>query len=150
MILDRIENYKLYTNGNQALEQAFAFLLDYIEHPKPVGRYDIDGDNVFAMVSSYETKVESMTEAHDKYIDIQFLDGECEKIEYVYREGLTVKVPYVEDIVFFEDTPYHAPLILRKHDFVVLYPHDAHKPGLAVDQPITVNKVVIKVKADLV
>lgn len=150
MILDRIENYKYYTNGNDAFAKAFAFLLDYIENPKPVGRYDIDGDNVYAMVSSYETKLEGMMEAHDKYIDIQFLDGECEKIEYVYRENLPVKVPYVEDIVFFEDTPFHSSLILRKHDFVILYPHDGHKPGMAVDKPIPVNKIVIKVKADIV
>ena len=147
MILDRIDNYKLYTAGNELFEKAFAFLLDYIADPKPVGRYEIDGDKVFAMVSEYETKPESMVEAHNNYIDIQFLDGECEKIEYVLRENLPVKVPYVEDIEFYEDTPYHSPLILRKHDFVILYPHDGHKPGLAVDKPIPVKKVVVKVKA---
>ena len=147
MILDRIDNYKLYTAGNELFEKAFAFLLDYIADPKPVGRYEIDGDKVFAMVSEYETKPESMVEAHNNYIDIQFLDGECEKIEYVLRENLPVKVPYVEDIEFYEDTPYHSPLILRKHDFVILYPHDGHKPGLAVDKPISVKKVVVKVKA---
>ena len=147
MILDRIDNYKLYTAGNELFEKAFAFLLDYIADPKPVGRYEIDGDKVFAMVSEYETKLESMVEAHNNYIDIQFLDGECEKIEYVLRENLPIKVPYVEDIEFYEDTPYHSPLILRKHDFVILYPHDGHKPGLAVDKPIPVKKVVVKVKA---
>ncbi|MBR4953472.1 MAG: YhcH/YjgK/YiaL family protein [Oscillospiraceae bacterium] len=147
MILDRIDNYKLYTAGNELFEKAFAFLLDYVADPKPVGRYEIDGDKVFAMVSEYETKLESMVEAHNNYIDIQFLDGECEKIEYVLRENLPVKVPYVEDIEFYEDTPYHSPLILRKHDFVILYPHDSHKPGLAVDKPIPVKKVVVKVKA---
>ena len=147
MILDRIDNYKLYTAGNELFEKAFAFLLDYIADPKPVGRYEIDGDKVFAMVSEYETKPESMVEAHNNYIDIQLLDGECEKIEYVLRENLPVKVPYVEDIEFYEDTPNHSPLILRKHDFVILYPHDGHKPGLAVDKPIPVKKVVVKVKA---
>ena len=147
MILDRIDNYKLYTAGNELFEKAFAFLLDYIADPKPVGRYEIDGDKVFAMVSEYETKLESMVEAHNNYIDIQFLDGECEKIEYVLRENLPIKVPYVEDIEFYEDTPYHSPLILRKHDFVILYPHDGHKPGLTVDKPIPVKKVVVKVKA---
>ena len=149
MILDRIENYKRYTAGKDAFKKAFAFLLDYIEHPKPAGRYDIDGDNVFAMVSSCETKMENSVEAHNNYIDIQFLDGECEKMEYVYRENLPEKVPYVEDIVFYEDTPNHSTLILRKHDFVIFYPHDAHKPGLAVDKPITITKVVVKVKAAL-
>lgn len=150
MILDRIDNYKFYTAGNEAFEKAFAFLLDYIAEPKPVGRYDIDGDKVYAMISEYDTKREGMMEAHDKYIDIQFLDGECEKIEYVYRDNLPVKVPYVEDIVFYEDTPFHSSLILRKHDFVILYPHDGHKPGMAVAEPIHVKKIVIKVKADCV
>lgn len=147
MILDRIDNYKLYTDCNPGFGKAFAFLLDYIADPKPVGRYEIDGDNVFAMVSEFETKTESLVEAHDNYIDIQFLDGDCEKMEYVYRENLPVKVPYVEDIVFYEDTPNHSTVILRKHDFIIFFPHDAHKPGLAADKPIPVRKVVVKVKA---
>ncbi len=149
MILDRIENYKLYCT-NPAFEKAFAFINDYIADPKPVGRYDIDGDNVFAMVSSYDTKLSGDMEAHDKYIDIQFLDGECEKIEYVYRENLTVKIPYVDDIVFFEDAPNQSALVLTKGTFCVLYPWDAHKPGQAVGNPVLVNKIVVKIKMDCI
>ena len=99
-----------------------------------------------AMVSDAVTKTEGVLEAHERYIDIQFLDGACEKIEYVNRRDLTVKVPYVEDIVFYEDAPSHSNLILGRHDFAVFYPEDAHKPGMAVEQPITIRKVVVKVK----
>ena len=146
MILDCIENWKQYAAGNDAFEKAFMFLLDYIEHPKDPGRYEIDGDRVYAMVSDAVTKTEGVLEAHERYIDIQFLDGDCEKIEYVNRRHLTVKVPYVDDIVFYEDAPMHSDLILGRHDFAVFYPEDAHKPGMAVEQPITIRKVVVKVK----
>ena len=149
MIFDQFENRHLYAT-NEAFAKAFAFLEDYIANPKAPGRYDIDGDNIYASISAYDTKAEGMMEAHDKYIDIQFLDGECEKIEYVYREGLTVKVPYVDDIVFFEDCDCHSSLILRNHSFVVLYPQDAHKPGLAAGKSVPVKKIVIKIKVDCI
>lgn len=75
MISDRIINFEEYISLNKNLKKAFEFLKSADVDKLLDGRYEIDGENVFALVQSYRTKAENEVgwEAHKKYIDIQFI-----------------------------------------------------------------------------
>ena len=74
MIIDKIENANLYKNLGDRIQKSFDYIKQTNLKKLQPGRYDIDGDNIFALISEYQTKVESegKLEAHKKYIDVQF------------------------------------------------------------------------------
>ncbi len=56
MITDNIKNYSLYKNLGEGINKALIFLNENDFSKMPDGRYNIDGDNVFALVNRYKTK----------------------------------------------------------------------------------------------
>lgn len=148
MILDRIKNKKQYTVAHPLFSQAFAFIEEYLKEPKPVGKYEIVGTDLFAMVQSYDSKTEAKMEVHDKYIDLQFIVSGEEKMLWAPREELAIITPFPEgkDTEILEEGDRPAALILHAGEFAIFYPTDAHKPGLAVNTPTPVKKIVVKIK----
>jgi biofilm protein TabA len=116
----------------------------------PDGRHDIDGDDVFALVSSYHTgpSTEKHFEAHRRYLDIQLVASGRERILHAHAEALDVRVPYTpeKDIVFFEDPPQSSSFLLLPGDIAIFHPRDAHKPGCMAGGRHAVRKVVVKVR----
>lgn len=146
MIFDTLENIKNY-EGLGRVYTALEFLSKTDFTKMELGRYELSGDDIFYMVQRYETDPDKMiSEAHKKYIDIQFMvDGEeiigvapisCEKTETEAKPE--------NDVWFYECKT--EPLTLIKNSFMVLYPNDLHCPGVAVDGAKACHKVVVKVK----
>lgn len=146
MIFDTIENIKNY-EGLSRVYTALKFMAETDFTKIDLGRYELQGDDIFYMVQRYETDPDkTISEAHKKYIDIQFMvDGEeiigvapisCEKTETEAKPE--------NDIWFYECKT--EPLTLIKNSFMVLYPNDLHCPGVAVHKPLSCLKVVVKVK----
>lgn len=147
MIFDTLNNIKNY-EGLGRVYTALKFLADTDFNQMELGRYELDGDNIYYMVQSYDTDPDkTIAEAHKKYIDIQFMVKgeeligvapiECEKRE-------TEVIPE-NDVWFYECKT--EPITLIENSFMVLYPNDLHCPGVATNgQPLTCRKVVVKVK----
>jgi biofilm protein TabA len=118
----------------------------------PDGRHDVDGDRVFALVSSYETgpSTEKKFEAHRVHVDLQYLAAGHERILHAPAAALTVAVPYAaeSDITWFAEPPFASSLLMRPGDLAVFYPDDAHKPGCMAGGRHAVRKVVVKVRMD--
>jgi YhcH/YjgK/YiaL family protein len=99
-------------------------------------------------VQQYQTKplAEGKWESHRKYIDVQYVEEGVERIGWTPVAGLTVTEPYDEakDIAFYQgDGDF---VTVPAGSFVILFPDDAHMPGIAVDKPSPVKKVVVKVR----
>jgi YhcH/YjgK/YiaL family protein len=148
MILDNLKNADFYLCISDNLKIGFNFLkntdLDNLE----IGRYEIDGKNVFALVSEYDSKKheDCRLEAHQAYADIQYIVSGREAIGFAPLNGQTVTEEYLpeKDIVFFSgDT---TQLILEAGMFAVFFPQDVHRPCMQIDGPEKVKKVVVKVK----
>ena len=110
-------------------------------------RYDVDGDNLFFSLQSYESKPSNNTpEAHKQYVDIQFLVSGRERMGVAPLEDMVeVAEARPEGDIWL----YHGPtdeLLLTGDRFAVLWPEDAHAPGIAVDGPEPCRKCVVKVK----
>jgi biofilm protein TabA len=151
MIADTLEQSRRYTSLSPRFAAAFEFL-ETLPAGKPDGRYDIDGDNCFALVQTYMTRplTQALFEAHRQYIDIQFLQAGRETLLWTPLTALTQMThPYAadKDIAFFAHPPHWTPINLHAGQFTIFFPEDGHAPGLESGGPAEVRKIVIKVRA---
>jgi YhcH/YjgK/YiaL family protein len=114
------------------------------------GRHPIDGDDVFALVATYDTVpgTEKRFETHVRHIDLQYVADGHERILHAPAAALTVETPYDEaaDIAFYAEPPFASSLLMRPGDLAIFFPDDAHKPGCMAGARHTVRKVVVKVR----
>jgi len=150
MIIDRIENARLYGPLHQRFQKAFAVLADPAIAHKPDGRHDVEGDDLYYIIQHYTTKPmdQGRFESHRKYIDIQALLAGQEVLAWSPIHGLEVVEPYDEgkDIMFYRVGTILAQTRLEPGLFCLLYPHDAHLPSCQLACPATVHKVVFKIR----
>lgn len=149
MILDTLSQLAPY----QQLGPRFAAGLQWLGAFSPAtedGRYDIDGDDVFALVQSYDTvpAFEKKYESHRVYADIQYIADGSELIYYAPTTTLRVTKAYdeVKDYLLYSDPAAATPLLLEPGMFAIFYPRDAHKPGCLHSAAVRIKKVVIKVR----
>ena len=148
MIFDKLENAALYLGISENLKKGLDFLTNTNLSDLEVGRYEIDGKNVFALVSEYDSKLplDCKLEGHHTYADIQCVISGCEAIGFAPLSGQTVTVEYnlEKDIVFFAGET--VQLICDSSVFAVFFPQDLHRPCMQIDGAVKMKKVVIKVK----
>lgn len=150
MILDKLENAALYENLHPGIKKAFDFIQKNDFSSFLPGKYEIEGDKIFVLVNEYETKKASETypEAHQKYIDIQLMVSGSERFGYSPFSGQKVETEYNEkkDIAFFNSK---VDLFkLKPGMFAIFFKNELHQPGIIIDKPETVKKVVVKVLAN--
>jgi YhcH/YjgK/YiaL family protein len=151
MVFDRITNARLYSNLGPRLKMALDALAAGDIPKKAAGRYDLDGDNVYAIVQDYttRTRAEGKWEAHRKYIDVQFTAKGVELMGYANLNDLKITETYQEKDDYLLAEGEGSFITLGEGMFTILYPQDAHMPGQAVASgPAPVKKVVVKVKVD--
>lgn len=148
MVFDALYNADLYYGLGERIEKALQFLQDTELDDLQPGRIDIDGDNIFALVQKYTTKdiTEGKWETHRRYLDIQYMVRGSESFGFVNIDYLEPTEEYSEekDIEFLKGEGDF--LQLNDEEFVIVFPNDAHMPGIAVEQIEEVFKIVIKVK----
>ena len=153
MIVDKLENWKHYPFG-----AAWKHCVDFLTSLTPDSdekKYTLQGDEIFARVMSYKTRTPetAVLETHRNYVDIQTVLSGGERIEWFYKDGLTVDTPYDElkDAEFYTRVgtgPAHVDVF--PGTFVMLFPQDAHMPALMLEEkPELIKKVVVKIKKEL-
>jgi YhcH/YjgK/YiaL family protein len=148
MILDKLEHATLYSNISKNLKQGFDFLRNTDLATLETGRHEINGKEVFALVSEYQSKAhqDCRLEAHQTYADIQYIVSGREIIGFTPLNGQIVTSEYnpEKDVVFFSGNT--SPMALNAGMFAVFFPQDVHQPGIQIDGPEKVRKIVVKVK----
>ena len=147
MIKDKLENAKIYYNLLANLKKGLEWLQNTDLKNISDGKYEIDGMIVYASVQTYETKLEANYESHRNYIDIQYLIEGAEKIGVTNLDNCKTCIEYdsERDLEFYTIDCEDEYIKLSEGDFSIFYPHDAHKPSIAIEQPSNVKKVVVKV-----
>jgi YhcH/YjgK/YiaL family protein len=134
-------------NFQKAIEYALSTDLNSLQ----VGRHDIDGDNVFAIVNEYTTKPaeECDPESHHDYADIQIMITGIERFGYVPLEATVPTTPYNEerDVALYSLPAEEISYIrLTPGQFIIFFPTDIHQPEVFHIQPQLVKKLVLKVR----
>lgn len=153
MIIDKLQNAKLYPFGS-VWERIFEFL-NSLTPDTPEKKYIIDDEDIFAIVMSYDTAVPDggLFESHREYVDIQSVIVGAERFECDFVDNLEVNNPYdaSKEATFYKrKVAGQISVDVYPGTFLVLFPHDAHFPGLTIgDSSKRVKKVVVKVRKSL-
>jgi biofilm protein TabA len=152
MIQDTLDNSARYEALSPRFAKAFAYLRT-VDGTQELGRVDLDGDDVFAIVQTYTTKPQekALFEAHRKYIDVQFIYSGREIILWAPLKTMqeeTLAYTVEKEAALWKLVPDVTPLHMREGHFSILYPEDAHAPCVEWDGPAEVFKVVVKVAVD--
>ena len=149
MILDDLENINKYLALHPRFERAFDYLnTTKFEDIKP-GNYDIDGDDIYAIVVNDEAVAmldsTAQFECHDTYIDIQYVFSVV--VTVGYKSRLTCVEPRgtydnKKDVLFYEDAPDFF-FKLHPGQFGIYFPDDVHAPMIGEGK---IRKVVLKIK----
>lgn len=146
MILDLLENIHQYLGLNKGFAKAIEFLMHPDLKELPAGKYEIDGDQVYAIVSKEpgRKKEEALLETHEQYIDIQLVLAGTDTMGW--KPKASCQQPNGEydrttDLQFFADQP-DAWFAAKSGMFAIFFPEDAHMPLISTDQ---VHKVVVKI-----
>ena len=150
MIIDRLANpaplYQLPSRLSLALE----YLRTTDTRAVPLGRHDLDGDRLFALVQEYTTRAadQCVWEAHRRYIDVQFVAVGVERMGYASLGQMSERETYDadRDVAFFE--PGSEFVTIRAGMFAIVGPEDVHSPCHAAGRPILVRKIVVKAAVD--
>lgn len=138
----------MYASISANLQKGFDFLTQPDLTSLANGRHDIDGNEVFALVSEYDSKehADCRLEAHRTYTDIQYIVSGREAIGYapLGAQKILVEFNAEKDIVFF--TGDTTPLNVESGMFAVFFPQDVHRPCMQINGPEKVKKIVVKVK----
>lgn len=135
----------------EAFDRAFAFLNGRDVLGIAAGRYDIDGDNIYALVQDVTTEDEALRrfEAHVKYVDIQLLLTGKEKQLYASDgSGLEITGDKLaeRDTAFYTRPAFYNAVILEPWSYAIYVAGELHVPCCAVTLPgETVRKIVFKV-----
>jgi biofilm protein TabA len=146
MILDVLEEAKRYLSLNKGFAKAIEFLSRPDLKELPVGKYEIDGERIYAMVSKEpgRKKEDALLETHEKYIDIQVVLAGTDTMGWKSKslcKKQTCAYDQEEDIQYFADEP-DTWISTKSGAFVIFFPEDAHMPLISSGQ---LHKVVVKV-----
>lgn len=146
MILDSLGNCANYAKLHPLFERAFTYLRTENFETLAHGRYELEGDQLFAIVSetSGVAKEEAKMEVHQKYLDIQYIISGTDHMGWrplAFCEEVFKPYDAEKDFALYADkteTWFDVPAGF----FTIFFPSDAHAPMTTIE---VVRKVVIKV-----
>lgn len=146
--INSIEFMKQYESDKALWDKVFAFLNDSKLATMAPGKYPIDGDNAYAMISAGPPKkMEDVKwESHKKYIDLHYVISGKIKIGMASVANATVTEPYNESRDAANYNVEGKYLTATPKEFFLFFPRDAHRPDIKVDGVDSLKKLVIKIK----
>lgn len=148
MIIDNLNSASMYYNLSPRIAAALEWLKKTDLLKLSIGRHDIQGDDCFALVQEYETKPveDGYWESHKKYIDVQYMASGSELMGYANIESVAATEDYDESkdkLVLDGDGDF---FLVTAGNFAIFAPQDAHMPGITLETPELVRKVVVKAR----
>lgn len=149
MICDVYENSARYYGCHKGFQTGFEFIKRAVEEDLPLGKYMLDGTDIYAMIMEYIPNPDSEKfEGHRDYIDIQYIVSGQERMDCADVSNCSTMTEYnpEKDVEFFTCNGMKATMSFEKGGFAVFFPWDIHKPSVILDKPETVKKIVVKVR----
>ena len=145
MICAKLSDAGKYLGIHPNLDRALKLLTPEFLSSVGTVRQSIDGDALYVTRFDVQTSTDEtrLFEHHSRYLDIFTLaDGE-ERVDIATPEKLTLTEQH-DDYWGCEGSAEQS-VILTPGSFLVLFPGDAHRPGMAVTEPKNISRIVFKV-----
>lgn len=150
MIVDRLGNRAVDADLPPRVRQALEYLRTTNMAAVAIGRHELDGDRLFALVQEYNTRPPDacVWEAHRRYIDVQYVVHGAERMGHARLGQVAEREAYdpARDVAFFE--PGTKFVTVPAGTFAIFGPDDVHAPCGALAEPSAVRKVVVKAAID--
>lgn len=147
MVSGHLQDIMQYAGLSDRLARAMAYLQQTDFTTMAPGKYEVEGNTIFAIVNEFMTKPQEACEpeTHRKYIDIQFMVSGKERFGWAPLLQQKPLAPYSEeqDLLLYHPENLNY-LNLSAGMFILFYPTDIHMPEICVDEPELVKKVVMK------
>ena len=149
-VSDSLANAGKYAELGPHFAKAIEFLKRKDLMRMPNGRYELDGENAYAMVQEVTLKAwgTGRPEVHHAYFDIQMpLSGEETIGVGRFDPATPGDFDEEKDIGFYADAQV-VPLKLHPGEFAILYPETcAHAPCCSEDAAgAPIRKIVVKIR----
>jgi len=155
MILDTHDNLHHYTSIFRGVDPQPLF--DWLKTSREVSlgdKVEFAGDKMFAKSLRFETGARDALkwETHREYIDLQYIVGGGEVIEWAPAAKLVADAPhdFSSDVQFYGSAEGDVLLPLSDGFFVFLFPRDAHRPLVSNGADQHVHKIIVKIHRSLV
>lgn len=139
-----MKNLELIKNLNNS---AYDFIINKSKTAE-IGKYELE-NGAFVNVQEYETKkrIDAKYESHKNFIDIQMILSGTELIAVTPIEKMIPCDEYNEtkDVIHYQHNDECTDFVLSDGDFLILPPEDVHMPGVCVNEPSKVRKLVFKI-----
>ena len=134
MIIDKLENLKLYASLNPLFPKVLEFLQQHDLNTLEEGKHEIVGKDLFVniQVAKGKTHEAAVIETHDKMIDIQIPITAPETYGYTQRDQLPKETYNAEkDITKIPDLAADSYVTCLPGMFAIFFPQDGHAPCIA-------------------
>ncbi|WP_217595996.1 YhcH/YjgK/YiaL family protein [Cohnella sp. GbtcB17] len=136
------------------LRRAMAFLRETDFRSMQTGRIELDGERMYALLSESVTRSpeEALGEAHGLYADVHYVLDGAERMGFAPgADGTSVKQDLLktEDVVLYDRLGQESCLYLSKGMYAIFLPGEIHRPGIYIEAPASIRKVVVKIRRDL-
>lgn len=147
------------TRYPETVARAIAWLKSHDYTALPLGKTEIEGDDIYISQDAYPTKPadQVVLESHHKYVDIQLMVKGEELMGYadctpdlpVLGEGYLPE----RDVVFYpvsvmpfwtQETSSPQKILVKAGEFCIFAPEDVHASQIAVKESQMVRKIVVK------
>lgn len=150
MIYDSVDKLEEWGERCPELCAALSAARELFSAPFAPGKYVFDGESLYAVSSVYDTEPRECRrfENHRRYIDIQLLVSGEELFDVCLPGTAPSDTDYSvdRDIEFDALGTDFSTVLLRKGDFIVLFPGEWHRPCLDPgDHSRVCEKIVVKV-----
>lgn len=146
-----IDDHKAYP---EVIQKMIQYLKENDITKMDPGVYELQGKDLYVQVFDAKTAPveETRPESHNDYLDIQFLATGEEKLGFTPNTGkYEVDEHIVErDLIFYKSVENEGFIQAVPGCISVFFPCDVHRPAVAVNEPMTVRKAVIKVRTTLI
>jgi len=135
------EAVSMYCNPKLVID----FLNDIKDEAFDVGKIHINGDDLFAIFYKGNAGEEYKLEAHKKYIDLHYIYKGSDTIAYepvVSCERISEAYSEEKDVMFFAGKASNE-ITLKKNEFAIFFPEDAHSPLIGTEE---CWKIIFKIK----
>jgi len=150
MIADKISNIAFYPMLADVAQDVLDFIARIDAEKLEAGRYELRGTDLFALLQNNTTKAKEngRMESHEKYADLQYIHTGREVIYYdtLDDQVITEDTRPAKDNIFYASRPDKGGIVLSSGMFGYYAPQDCHMPGISVEGPESVTKVVFKIR----
>ena len=148
---DQLEFAKQYQANKIGWDKAFAFLRDNNLENLKMGKYVIDGENVFADITDNLSSLlkDAKWHSHRQYCDVFYVIKGKEKIGIAPVFKAPILIPFNDkgDSQFYNQEMKGIYYLSNPDTFFILFPSDVHRPFIKVEDCNYVKRIRIKIKS---